>query len=187
MTKEKALYEIAQEIESCTECKKGTTGKAVPGEGSAQAQVVFVGEAPGRQEAVTGKPFVGRSGQLLREAIRSIGLSEQEVFITSVGKYLPLQGTPSPSQIAHGREHLRKQLAVIHPKAVVLLGAVAALGVLEEKVPVKSVHGTIRQKNGITYFLTLHPAAGLRFPPLKKLFLEDFQVLKKLLHKKEMV
>ncbi len=173
MTKAKELKKIAEEIEACKECKMGTTGKAVPGEGNPQAKIVFVGEAPGRQEAATGRPFIGRSGQLLRQAIRSLGISEEDVFITSVGKYIPLQGTPSAFQITHGRTHLMKQLAIIQPKIVVLLGSIAIQGVLGEKLPIKSLHGTIRQKEGTHYFLTLHPAAGLRFPPLKQLFLGD--------------
>lgn len=183
MTKEKALQKIAQEIENCTLCKKDTTGKAVPGEGNQDAKIVFVGEAPGKKEAATGRPFIGRSGQLLRNLIQEIGLQEKDVFITSVGKYLPLAGTPSASQIAHGRTHLLEQLAVIKPEIVVLLGSVAVQGVLQEKVPVKSMHGTTKEKDGQIYFITLHPAAGLRFPPLKMLLREDFQTLRKVLIK----
>lgn len=175
MTKKASLEHIAQEIRSCTLCQAGTTGQAVPGEGNPDAKIVFVGEAPGKKEAATGRPFIGRSGTVLREAMHNIGFSEKDMFITSVGKYLPVRGTPSATQIAHGREHLTEQLHIIHPKLVVLLGSVAVQGVLQEKVPVKSVHGTIREKEGIFYFLTVHPAAALRFPLLRKVFLEDFQ------------
>lgn len=178
-TKEKKLQHIAQVIENCTLCKEDTTGKAVPGEGNPDAQIMFVGEAPGRLEAETGRPFVGRSGKLLRSLIKEAGLSEQEVFITSVGKYLPLNGTPTPKQIRHGREHLLEQIEVIQPKVIVLLGNVAIQGVLGKKLPVKSVHGTIQEENGRKYFITLHPAAALRFPPLRKELESDFQNLKK--------
>jgi len=157
MEKEKQLQAIAQKIEKCVACKKNTSGKSVPGEGSAHAEVVFVGEAPGKTEAATGRPFVGRSGKLLRRLIQKIGLKEEKVFITSVGKYLPDSGTPTTTQILHGRTHLIEQLDVIQPKIVVLLGSVAVQGVLGEKIQVKKMHGTLRKTNNITYFLTIHP------------------------------
>lgn len=185
MTKYQALQKIAQEIEHCDVCKIGTTGKAVPGEGNTHAKIVFVGEAPGKQEAATGRPFVGRSGNLLRQTISSIGLLEKDIFITSVVKYLPTKGTPSLSQIQHGREHLLKQLGIIQPTVVVLLGSVAVQGVLEEKIAIKTMHGGTQEKNGIYYFITVHPAAGLRFPPLRETFLEDFQKLKLFLQKND--
>lgn len=180
MDKKRALAKIAQEIESCNECKVGKTGKAVPGEGNADAEIMFVGEAPGRQEAVTGRPFVGRSGKLLRKMIVEVGLKEEDVFITSPVKYLPKRGTPTPRDIAHGRVHLFKQLEIINPKIIVLLGSVAVQGVLGRKIPVMKEHGAVIEENGRKYFITLHPAAALRFPPLRKLIESDFKKLKKL-------
>lgn len=182
MNKQDALEKIAKEIENCKICKIGKNGKAVPGEGNPDAAVVFIGEAPGKQEAATGKPFIGRSGQLLRSLIREIGLDdEKDVYITSPVKYLPDRGTPTSQDIAHGRIHLMKQFAVIQPKVVMLLGRVAAEGVLEKKVKVATEHGqVIEEKDGIKYFLTLHPAAALRFPnKYKPALQEDFQKLKK--------
>jgi len=184
MNKQQELDKIAKEIENCEICKIGKGGKSVPGEGNPDAEVVFIGEAPGRQEAATGRPFIGRSGQLLRGLIRSIGLDdEKDVYITSPVKYLPDRGTPTSVDIAHGRVHLMKQFAVIKPKFVMLLGRVAAEGVLEKKVKVATEHGqVIEEKDGIKYFLTLHPAAALRFPNKYKPALEeDFKKLKKLL------
>lgn len=184
MNKQSKLNKIANEIENCAECKVGKSGMPVPGEGNADADIVFIGEAPGKKEAATGRPFIGRSGQLLRSLIREVGLKEEEVFITSPVKYLPdgpdgtPGGTPKPADIAHGRIHLMKQFEVIQPKIIVLLGAVAVLGVLQLKIPVKSEHGKIIEKDGLKYFVTLHPAAALRFPPLKLLIKEDFEKLK---------
>jgi uracil-DNA glycosylase family 4 len=135
MNKQKALDQLAEEIRDCPICKVGKSGVAVPGEGNPDAEIIFIGEAPGKQEAVTGRPFIGRSGKLLRGFIRSIGLDdEKDVYITSPVKYLPDRGTPTPADIAHGREHLMKQFAVIQPKFVVLLGRVAAEGVLQKKL-----------------------------------------------------
>lgn len=183
MNKQKALDKIAQEIEKCEVCKVAKTGVAVPGEGNPDADVVFIGEAPGKKEAIEGRPFIGRSGQLLRSLIREIGLKEEEVYITSPVKYLPNRGTPTSADIAHGRIHLMEQFKVIQPQVVMLLGRVAAEGVLQKKVAVAAEHGkVIEEKDGINYFLTFHPAAALRFSKkYKPLLQEDFQKLKKLL------
>lgn len=193
MNKTKELEAIASEIERCEICKAGKTGRAVPGEGNPDADIVFIGEAPGKTEAKTGRPFIGRSGQLLRSLIREIGLDdEKDVYITSPVKYLPLRGTPTPQDIAHGRIHLMKQLDIIQPKLVVLLGRVAAEGVLQRKVAVVKERGhVIEERSGpsrlgsprrrIKYFLTYHPAAALRFPvKFKPTLKEDFSLLKKL-------
>lgn len=184
MNKQAALDTIANEIEHCTICKSEKSGIAVPGEGNPDADVVFIGEAPGKKEAASGRPFIGRSGQLLRSLIREIGFDdEKDVYITSPVKYLPDRGTPTSTDIAHGRMHLMKQFAVIKPKVVMLLGRVAAEGVLEKKVAVAKEHGkVIEERDGIKYFLTYHPAAALRFPnKFKQLLREDFIRLKKLL------
>jgi uracil-DNA glycosylase len=181
MNKERALKRIAEEIERCRSCKKGGTGKAVPGEGSADARVVFVGEAPGREEAKTGRPFIGRSGKLLRQAIRDIGLVEADVFITSPVHYLPDRGTPSKEMIHHGRKHFFEQLAVINPDMIVLLGNSACVAMLDEKVEITKKHGTLVKKDGRTYFVTVHPAYAIRFAKGKKMLLSDFTKLKRLI------
>lgn len=180
MDKTSELQKIADQIETCKICKVGKSGKAVPGEGNPDADIVFVGEAPGRQEAKTGRPFVGRSGQLLRLLIKEIGLEEDKVYITSPVKYLPDKGTPSKKDIAHGRIHFAKQLDIIAPKIIVLLGSVAVQAVLEEKLSINKEHGKIIKKGGKVYFITFHPAAALRFPPIRKLILGDFEKLKTL-------
>lgn len=179
--KKSVLKIIAKEIEKCEVCKEGKSGKAVVGEGNPDADIAFIGEAPGREEAKTGRPFVGRSGKLLRSLIQDSGLKEEDVYITSPVKYLPDRGTPSSSDIAHGRIHLMKQLLVINPKIIVLLGSVAAQGVLQEKIPITKEHGKIIKKDNKKYFLTYHPAAGLRFPNIYlPLLREDFKKLKPL-------
>lgn len=184
MNKQAALEKIAEEIRKCALCKVGKSGMAVPGEGNPDAEVVFIGEAPGKQEAKTGRPFIGRSGQLLRSLIGGIGLDDmRDVYITSPVKYLPDRGTPTGIDIAHGREHLMQQLSIIQPKFVVLLGRVAAEGVLRKKVAVVKDHGeVIDECDGIRYFLTYHPAAALRFSQRFRPLLEaDFRKIKKLL------
>jgi uracil-DNA glycosylase family 4 len=181
--KHRALESIRKEIVSCRVCKRGGVGKPVPGEGNPTAKIVFIGEAPGRKESESGLPFVGRSGKLLRETIRQIGLDdESDVYITSPVKYLPKTGTPTPAQITHGRNHLLKQLAVIKPQIIVLMGRVAALGVLNENIAVSKLHGQSRQIGRQIYFFSYHPAAAIRFFKFRKVFLADFKKLKKLLN-----
>lgn len=183
MDKRAALIQIATEIENCKVCKNDKTGLAVPGEGNPDAKVMFVGEAPGKTEAKTGRPFVGRSGQLLRKLIGEIGLREEEVFITSPVKYLPKRGTPTPADIKHGKTHLNKQIDAINPAVLVLLGAVATKAVLEESVSVLKVHGQILRKGKRKVFVTLHPAAAIRFQKFRKLLDKDFKRLKLLVNK----
>ena len=181
MDKTAKLLRVAKEIENCEICKVGKSGKAVVGEGNPDAKVVFIGEAPGKNEALTGRPFIGRSGKYLRSQIVSIGLKESEVYITSPVKYLPDRGTPTSEDIAHGKIHLDKQLGVIKPKIVVLLGRVAAEGVLGRKVEVMKEHGKIiDRRDNVSYFLTLHPAAVMRFQKNKPFFESDFKKLKAL-------
>lgn len=181
MNKELELAKIARTIQRCAACRKGKTGNPVPGEGSPDARVVFVGEAPGRQEAAVGRPFIGRSGQLLRSLIRKIGLLEKDVFITSPVKYLPDSGTPSRDDIAHGRIHLSRQIAVIGPQIIVLLGRVAVQAVLEQSLQVTKIHGESIERNGAVHFITLHPAAAVRLKKLQPVLESDFRKLEKLL------
>jgi DNA polymerase len=178
--KDTALRRIAREVELCRRCRRGGTGKAVVGEGSADAQIVFVGEAPGRREAESGRPFVGHAGQWLRRAIRGIGLNEDTVYLTSPIKYRRMRGKPTTADIAHSRSHLREQIDIINPPLVVLLGSAACLGVLSEKVAVRVRHGNLIERDGRTYLITCHPAAAARFPAIRRAVQKDFRKLRRL-------
>lgn len=184
MDKVKALQRLEQEVKQCKICPLDKTGVLVFGEGNPDAEVMFVGEAPGKQEAKTGRPFIGRSGQLLRKCIREVGLKEEDVYITSPVKYLPLRGTPTLQDIEHSKIHFVKQLSIINPKIIVLLGNTAAIALLGEKIPIMKRHGEILNKNGHSYFISLHPAAAIRFQKFMSLFTEDFKKIKTLLMKK---
>ncbi len=181
MKRQEQLDKIADEIRQCKICQKDKIGVAVPGEGSANAKVVFIGEAPGKKESVTGRPFVGPSGKFLRSLIASAGLTDEEVFITSPVKYLPKHVTPKPEEIAHGRTHLIRQLAIIKPKFVVLLGRVACLALLDKPCSIAIDHGKIIKSENINYFLSYHPAAALHSPKLRPVLVNDFKKLKKLI------
>ena len=183
MTKQQALDKIAKEIESCKICKVNKTGKAVPGEGNPNSDIMFIGEAPGRQEGETGRPFIGRSGKLLTILIESIGLKREDVYITSPVKYYPGMRPPTQQEIDHGKTHLQKQIETIIPSYLVLLGRVAVKGVLGIDVVMSKVHGTIVVKNQKNHFITYHPAAALRFQKFKTPLQGDFKKLKLLLKK----
>jgi len=179
--KQKTLAAVAKEIERCKSCRRGKVGLPVPGEGNANADIVFIGEAPGKTEAETGRPFVGRSGKLLRSMLEEIGIQDKDVYITSPVKYLPKYVTPKQTDIEHGRKHLFKQLAIIDPKVIVLMGNVAAQAVLQEKFPIAQVHGKIIKRDNKAYFLSYHPAAPLYSPKLRAVIKKDFLKLKRLL------
>ncbi len=98
-----ALQKIADEIANCKICQKDKIGLPVPGEGNADADIIFLGEAPGKKEALTGQPFIGPAGKVLRGLIKEVGLKDENVFITSPVKYLPKYVTPTPEDVAHGR------------------------------------------------------------------------------------
>lgn len=175
--KQKALDAIAQEIARCKICKRGKVGKAVPGEGNPRAKLVLLGEAPGKTEAQTGRPFVGRAGKLLRQILANIGIAEEDVFITSPVKYLPSYVTPTPADIAHGKLHLDKQLAVIKPKLIVLMGNTAVQAMLNKKLPIAKVHGTLIKEKPYTFLITYHPAAPLYSPRLRAELVKDFNTV----------
>lgn len=174
------LKKIAEEIGKCSKCKEGKFGLPVPGEGSVAAKIMFIGEAPGRKEAETGRPFVGRSGKLLTELLALIGIDRKNVFITSPVKYYPGKRTPKISEIKHGKIHLFAQIKAIKPKLIVLLGRVAHKALIGS-VKVSKIHGQTIKKDDRLYFSTFHPAAALRFPRIKKLIKGDFVKLKKIL------
>lgn len=181
--KQKKLDVIAEEIAHCRICKEGKSGLPVPGEGNPDANIVFLGEAPGKTESHTGRPFVGRSGKLLRNLIKDAGIDESEFYITSPVKYLPDRGTPAPADILHGKTHLDKQLKIINPEIIVLLGSVAAKATLALNYPVMKHHGEIIEQEGTKYLITIHPAAVLRFQKNRPLIENDFKKLKKLIDK----
>lgn len=176
-----ALAEIAAEIAACKKCKVKKIGVAVPGEGDVNADVVFVGEAPGKNEAVTGKPFIGRAGKLLRALIAEAGLRDTDVFITSAVKYLPEYVTPTLADIEHGRTHLFAQLDIIQPKIIVLLGNTAAVALLDHKIAIAKDHGTVIEQGTRKYLVAYHPAAPLYSPKLRVEIAKDFAKLKVLI------
>ncbi|QQS23381.1 uracil-DNA glycosylase [bacterium] len=174
------LLKINRQILKCSVCLKSAKGLLVPGEGSRSAEIVLVGEAPGKNEAVTGKPFIGRAGKLLDSLLETIKLDRNDIFITSAVKYLPKTYiTPKPADIEHGRIHLFAQLEAIQPRVIVLMGNTAAMAVLHEKFSIAKDHGKFIIRDGLIYFLSYHPAAPLYSPKLREIIIKDFKKLKR--------
>jgi DNA polymerase len=179
--KQKKLDVVAEAIAGCRECKEGKSGLAVPGEGNPDADIMLIGEAPGKTEAREGRPFIGRAGKYLRALLAKNGINSDEVYITSPVKYLPDKVTPSSKDIEHGTTHLLEQIKIINPKMIILMGNTAVKALLGKKfIPIKK-HKDITEINNIKYFLTVHPAAAMRFPSAGIIMQTDFKKIKKFL------
>ncbi len=170
---------ISQEIASCTRCPlHGSRKNTVPGEGPPTARLMIIGEAPGAYEDETGRPFVGRSGELLTKLLSEIGISRDEVFITSVLKCRPPRNrTPRQSEMAACMPHLHRQIEAIDPAVIMLVGGVA-ISALIGPWRLSEAHGRFYEANGRKFFMTYHPAAALRFPKTAEVIRKDLQALR---------
>ncbi|MCR4278177.1 MAG: uracil-DNA glycosylase, partial [Candidatus Berkelbacteria bacterium] len=176
MTKEEALAEVARRIAVCEQCRYVPNQNPVPGEGNPDAEIMFVGEAPGAKENETGRPFVGAAGKFLGEMLNSIGLEREDIFIANAIKYQPPDNRdPLPEEIALQLPFLKKQIAIIKPKLICFLGRHAMHALLPDNdKPISVLHGQL-VKNDNQYYLPLyHPAAALYNGNMRKTLLDDF-------------
>lgn len=180
-----SMKKLEEDILNCRNCPlhKGRT-KAVPGEGNYHSKIMIVGEGPGRDEDLQGRPFVGRAGQLLTKLLEDIGINRNEVYITNVVKCRPPENrTPTPEEIKACKPYLEKQFNIIQPKIVLLLGATACKAIIGEEKITKIRGETIEIENTI-FLPTFHPAAVLRDETNKlPIIKQDFQKLKNLIEK----
>ncbi|MDI6782956.1 MAG: uracil-DNA glycosylase [bacterium] len=178
-----SLAEIAAEIAQCTKCPLHKTRRhTVPGEGNPRARLVFVGEAPGEDEDLQGKPFVGRAGQLLTgmiEAEKSLGLKRSDVFICNVLKCRPPGNrNPQPEEIACCEPYLKAQLAIIQPKLICALGTFAAQTLLRTETKISQLRGKYYTYEGIPLLPTFHPSYLLRNQTMKREAWQDMLLLR---------
>ena len=160
-----------------------TATNIVPGEGSATAEVMLVGEAPGASEDELGRPFVGRAGQLLDELLDAAGLRREEVYITNVVKARPPGNRdPKAGEVAHWMPWLEAELALIQPRVVVPLGR-HALAHFADGRRISEVHGRELTERGRTLFPLYHPAAGLRSTALRQALFADARALRSMLER----
>lgn len=171
-----AFYHL---IKDCLKCDLGNSRKNfVFGVGNPEADIVFLGEAPGKNEDLEGEPFVGRAGKLLNDILNAIELSRDDVFILNVLKCRPPQNRePFPSEIEECEPFLKKQLEMIKPKLIVALGRIAGNTLLRTEKTLGNLRNKIHKYEGIDLIVTYHPAALLRNPQLKRPTWEDFKMI----------
>ena len=174
-----ALDGVREALGDCRRCLlHRTRHHLVFGEGSPQAELVFVGEAPGADEDAQGRPFVGQAGQLLTKIISAMGLRREEVYICNILKCRPPGNrNPQPDEIAACEPFLIRQLRVIQPKVICALGTFAAHTLLKSEAPISVLRGQFHSYHGISLMPTYHPAYLLRNPGAKKQVWEDVQMI----------
>ena len=155
-----SLEKIAADVRGCPLCKLSRSRKnAVPGEGQLSAKIMFIGEAPGRSEDEKGRPFVGAAGRILDELLKKAGIERSEVFITNIVKCRPPNNrVPKEDEMTACRPYLDRQIALIKPKVICILGRTAYSSLLGGS-SITANRGKIVERAGQKYFLTLHPAA----------------------------
>jgi uracil-DNA glycosylase family 4 len=171
------LLKIREDIGDCTRCKlhKGRH-KIVFGDGSAKAELVFIGEGPGADEDAQGLPFVGRAGKLLTQMIEAMGLERKDVYISNVVKCRPPENrAPEPDEVETCSPYLLRQIDVIKPKVIVCLGAVAAKTLLQTTRGITQFRGQWLEWRGHKLMATYHPAYLLRNPNAKREVWKDLQ------------
>ncbi|RLA80015.1 MAG: uracil-DNA glycosylase [Deltaproteobacteria bacterium] len=179
MDPERELQRLAEEVRRCRCCPLHQTRKnPVPGEGNPRALLVFVGEAPGADEDLQGRPFVGRAGELLTRIIKAMGLERQQVYITNILKCRPPQNrNPRPDEIRACIPFLWRQLEIIRPKLICALGTFAAQTLLETREKITRLRGRFHPWRGALLMPTYHPAFLLRNPQYKRDVWEDMKMV----------
>jgi len=179
MNKEKELKRISGEIKRCKKCILWKTRKnAVPGEGPSDARIIAIGQAPGANEDMTGRPFIGRAGKLLTQLLESAGVDRNKIFITSPVKCFPPKNRkPTKEEISFCLPYLKRQIKAINPQKIILLGNIALKLFFPEK-KMKDFRGKWITQDKIKYFVSYHPAAGIRFQKFKKILEKDFKKFK---------
>ena len=169
---------LQQRVSLCTKCHLSKSRiNAVPGRGNIKSEVIFVGEAPGRNEDIQGKPFVGTAGKILNEALEYAGLTRDEVYITNVVKCRPPNNRrPSNEERDACKEYLSEEMKIIQPKIICILGNTAFNSLLDGESIIKN-RGKIIKNNNQLYFVTVHPAAIIYNPDLRQKLKDDFKLL----------
>lgn len=172
------LDRLAMLVRECQRCPLYRTAlNPVPGEGNPEAGFMCVGEAPGAAEDETGRPFVGPAGQLLTKILAAVNLRREDVFIANVLKHRPpANRNPEPPEVMACRPYLVRQIELIRPRVILALGTFAAQSLLETKLPIGRLRGTIHSFSGFPVVVTYHPAALLRNPAWKRPTWEDVQL-----------
>ena len=183
-----ALTELYKEIALCQQCEIARfRTNVVPGEGAEDADVLFIGEAPGYHEDQQGRPFVGQAGKFLDELIASIGLKREQVYIANVIKCRPTGNRdPLPTEIRNCRGWLDRQIEIISPRIIVTLGRFSMSMYFPGK-SISKIHGTAVKQDGVIYFAMYHPAAALHQAALRETIIADMKKIPALIEQEEEV
>ncbi len=175
------LGEVRKQLGDCKRCKLHLTRRTIVfGEGTENPQLMFIGEGPGYDEDVQGRPFVGKAGQLLTKIIQAIHLEREEVYIANIIKCRPPQNrNPEPDEIKSCFPFLTKQIQVLQPKIICALGTFAAQTLLQTDAKITSLRGKTFDMEGINVLPTYHPAFLLRNPDKKREVWEDMKQISK--------
>jgi len=167
--KEAALVSVREEIGDCTRCKLSKERRTIVfGEGNPDAELVFIGEGPGREEDLQGRPFVGDAGKLLDRLIEKMGFRREEVYIGNIVKCRPpMNRDPEEDEIATCMPFIERQIGIIAPKVIVSLGRISAHTLTGTTIPISRLRGTFYEYRGIPLMPTFHPAYLLRNPNAK--------------------
>jgi DNA polymerase len=177
------LADVRKELGDCERCKLHRTRRTIVfGEGNEEASLMLIGEAPGYDEDVQGRPFVGKAGQLLTKILQSINLPREEVYITNIVKCRPPQNrNPQPDEIQSCNLFLVKQINVVQPKIICALGSFSAQTLLKTDTKITALRGKLFDLEGIKVIPTYHPAFLLRNPERKREVWEDMKKISELI------
>jgi uracil-DNA glycosylase family 4 len=177
------LAAVARLVAGCTKCQLCESRRnTVPGEGPADARLVVVGEGPGRTEDETGRPFVGKAGELLTKILAAIDLPRDRVFICNVVKCRPPENrVPQYDEVAACVPYLFRQLELLAPKVIVAMGGTAAQTLLGTKLSLGAMRNKVHRHRGVPVIVTYHPAALLRNPNWKRPTGDDVRIARRLL------
>ena len=181
-----SLEEIATEVVGCSLCKLSRSRKnAVPGDGQTSAKIIFIGEAPGKNEDEKGRPFIGVAGRILDEALQKAGIERSQVFITNIVKCRPPGNRiPEDDERAACSPYLDRQISLIAPRIICILGATAYSSILGGK-SITQNRGKIIKRKGQKYLITIHPAAAIYNKNLRHALEDDLSSLSQEIKKME--
>jgi uracil-DNA glycosylase family 4 len=176
------MLTLSEEVRNCTKCPLHSTRRnTVFGEGNPLAELMFVGEAPGREEDLQGRPFVGAAGQLLTKMIEAINLKREDVYIANILKCRPPENRdPLREEVEACRGYLLRQIELVKPGVICGLGSHATKVLLETAIPISRLRGEVHQLGSAKFVPTYHPAALLRNPGWKRSAWEDLKLVREL-------
>ena len=179
---EQELKKIKKQVTQCTKCELSKTrNNSVPGKGNFKSDVIFVGEAPGKNEDMKGEPFIGIAGKKLSIALKNAGITRDDVYITNIVKCRPPKNrVPTTNERDTCQNYLKKEIEIIKPKIICILGNTAFNSLLDGKEIIK-FRGKIVRKNNQLYFLTIHPAATIYNQKLISVLKKDMKKLLKVI------